>query len=181
MTMSPSGTNPLWQYLKTSFALDLRALAVMRVGMALILLFDLFLQSFDIQAFYTDAGFLPRSSALPSRGEFIVPFHFASGTAGVEAILFVVAAIFAVMLLIGYKTRAATFLSWLMLISLQDRNPLLFFGGDSELAQMVFWSMFLPLNVHWSVDAAMNDELAVTPPSAELKPHREKTHFSWAG
>src|SRR5271167_542878 len=181
MTMSPSGTNPLWQYLKTSYALDLRALSVMRVGMALILLFDLFLQSFDITAFYTDTGILPRSSALPSRGEFIIPFHFASGTVGVEAMLFLVAAIFAIMLLFGYKTRIATIASWLMLISMQDRNPLLFFGGDFELAQMLFWSMFLPLNVYWSVDAALNDDPALTSQSIELKPHREKTHSSLAG
>jgi hypothetical protein len=43
------------------FGLDLRSLALFRIGLALILLFDLYYRALDLRAFYTDWGLYPRS------------------------------------------------------------------------------------------------------------------------
>ena len=63
------------------------------------------------------------------------------------------AGVFALLLAIGFYTRTATVASWLLLLSLQARNPLLLNFGDQILRVSMFWSLFLPLGGCWSVDA----------------------------
>jgi hypothetical protein len=50
------------------------------------------------------------------------------------------------LLLIGYKTRIMTFLCWVGIISIQNRNPLICQGGDDLLRMLFFWLMFLRVN-----------------------------------
>jgi len=47
-------------HLSELFALDLRSMGLFRIGIALILLYDLFLRSFELSFFYTDQGATPR-------------------------------------------------------------------------------------------------------------------------
>ena len=47
--------------IKRLFAIDLRSLACLRIGVGLLILIDLLLRSRDLVAFYTDQGLLPRS------------------------------------------------------------------------------------------------------------------------
>jgi hypothetical protein len=68
--------------------------------------------------------------------------------------LFSIAAVAAVMLLVGYQTKWATFVSWLLLMSLHGRFPLITQGGDMLLRCMLFWSLFVPLDARWSVARA---------------------------
>ena len=42
------------------FGIDLRSLALLRVGLALLVIIDLVQRSFDLKAHYTDLGILPR-------------------------------------------------------------------------------------------------------------------------
>jgi hypothetical protein len=131
--------------------LDLRSLAVYRIGLALILLVDLFIRFGDLRAHYTDEGLLPREALTTAdRG---LSIHVLSGSAWFEATLFAVAAVAAVALLLGLRTRLATFVSWLLLLSLQSRNPIILQGGDVLLRLLLFWGMFLPLGARWSVDS----------------------------
>src|SRR5215212_6169444 len=109
------------------FGLDVRSLAVFRVGLALVLIADLAIRATDLEAHYTDAGLLPRSAVAPS---WVFSPHLLHGSAWFEAVLFLVAGVAAGMLLVGYRTRAATFVSWLLLVSLHARNPVLTQGGD---------------------------------------------------
>ena len=60
------------------------------------------------------------------------------------ALLFLVAAAGAGALLLSYRTRLATLLSWVLLVSVQNRNPLLGQGGDDLLRMLLFWGLFLP-------------------------------------
>lgn len=136
------------------FGIDLRALALFRVMLALVLLFDLLLRFSDIGAFYTDAGVLPRSaqielySGLPS----LVSLHLMSGSLGVQLVLFALSFAAALALLVGYRTLTATFVSWVLLVSLHNRNPMVLQGGDVLLRLLLFWSLFLPLGARASLD-----------------------------
>jgi hypothetical protein len=116
------------------FGVDVRALAAMRVGMSLVLLADLAGRAVSLRAHYTDAGILPRTAriALTVDGGLSCwsSLHMASGSAWFQAALFMMAAFFACCLLVGYRSRPATAASWLLLVSLQARNPLVLEAGD---------------------------------------------------
>jgi len=132
--------------------LDVRSLAVVRIAIgALLLLIDLATRSRFIQANYTDLVVLPRQY-FPGILRFS-SLHLISGDYWFQAALFVVTAIFAAMLMIGFWTRVATFASRILLVSLQHRQGYLTDGGDIMLKMLLFWGMFLPLAARWSIDA----------------------------
>jgi hypothetical protein len=141
----------------TFFGLDLRSLALFRTALALVLLVDLADRWPDAAAHYSDDGVLPRSI----QPEYVpVSVHFLGGSATFEHVLFLLAGAVAVALLLGYRTQLATFLSWLLLLSLHARNPLVLHGGDLLERMLLFWAIFLPLGARWSLDAART-----TPPA----------------
>lgn len=137
------------------FGIDLRSLAVFRIGLGLLVLADLFGRFSDFNVFYTDGGILPRALLLqqfPSL--FRISVHLASGSALFEGVLFVLAALSAVCLVMGVRTRIATVLSWFLLMSLHVRNPMVLHSGDYLLRLLLFWGMFLPLGSHLSKDSS---------------------------
>ncbi len=141
--------------LQRLFSIDLRSLAAFRVGIATMLLTDLAQRSRDLVAHYSELGVLPRAAfAEHPIGRFLplVSLH-AHGPLAWQVGLFVLAALLAVALLVGWRTRLAAFGSWLLLVSLQNRNPLVSYGGDIVLVLLCFWSLFLPLGARWSLDA----------------------------
>ncbi|MFC4451495.1 HTTM domain-containing protein [Halorussus aquaticus] len=136
------------------FGVDPRALAALRVSLGVLLLTDLLLRSRDLVAFYTDAGVLPRSVLREHVGGIAaLSLHALSGSAWVQGLLFVLAGAAAAALLVGYRTTLATAVSFVLLVSLHARNPVLLNGGDSLLRRLLFWGAFLPLGRRWSVDA----------------------------
>jgi hypothetical protein len=140
--------------LKRPFTLDLRALALLRMGVAALLLLDLGIRSTDLEAHYANMGVLPVPVLLEKLWTpYQFSFHVMSGLWQVQALLFGVAAAAAVALLLGYHTRLATVASWLLLVSLQNRNPLIGQGGDDLLRMLLFWGMFLPWGRLYSRDA----------------------------
>lgn len=156
---SPSAVSSFLRYLQNIYSLDLRSLALFRIGLASVLLGDLLFRSFDITAFYSDWGVLPRAALL----ERFSPadrfsLHLISGQPTFEAVLFLVAAVFALMLLFGIHTRFAAVASWFMVVSLQNRNPEILQGGDVYLRLLAFWAIFLPLGAVYSVDAALDED-----------------------
>jgi len=145
-------------WLSNYLGLDLRSLAVYRMGMALMLLADLILRSRDLFAHYTDWGILPKDVNVYRPSMFML--HQLSGSAWYMALMFIIAGIFAIMLLVGYWTRVATVVSWFLLASLQARNPLTNDGAQDFMRLLMFWNMFLPLGARYSVDAALNISLS---------------------
>ena len=114
------------------------------------LLVDLALRSLDLEAHYSDRGVLPWSMA--SHG-WAASVHGLSGSVWFEAALFVIAGLFALMLLVGYRTRLANIVCCFLTVSLIARNHLVGYGADVLFRVLLFWGMFLPLGVRWSVDA----------------------------
>lgn len=142
--------------LRDIFGIDLRTLALFRVGLGMLLLADLALRARDLTAHYTDAGILPRAALLDTLSVSSFSLHLLNGTFAFQAMMFGIAAFFAAMLLVGSRTRVAAVVSWVLLLSLQNRNPLILSQGDSLLLLLSFWSMFLPLGARYSVDAALD-------------------------
>lgn len=141
-------------YLRKTFTLDLRALALLRIGLGALLLIDLYTRATDLEAHYANSGVLP----LPALFEFtwnqyFFSFHTGSGLWQVQALYFVLAAIFAVCLILGYKTRIVTVLSWVFLLSLQNRNPMILQGGDDLVRMLLFWGIFLPWGRYYALDS----------------------------
>ncbi|WP_226005759.1 HTTM domain-containing protein [Natrinema salinisoli] len=135
------------------FGIDTRALAAFRIVLGLVLLFDVFHRSRDLVTFYTDDGVLPRALLVNQYPAARYSLHTLSGEPWAQAVLFACAAIAAVALLVGYRTRTATVLSLLLLVSVQARNPHLLNGGDKLLSQLVLLAVFLPLGTRWALDA----------------------------
>jgi hypothetical protein len=138
------------------FGIDVRSLAAFRVALAVIVLCDLYFRSGSIGAFYTDAGLLSRAQAIEvsSNNPYFLSLHMISGGYWFQVGLFAVAAVFALMLLVGYRTRIAAVATWLLLCSLHTRNPQVLQGGDVLLRCLLFWGMLLPLGAAWSIDRA---------------------------
>lgn len=139
------------------FGIDLRSLALFRVGLGVIVLLDLFSRARYLTAHYTDRGVVPRDALYawllqPAQWS----FHVLSGSAAWQVLLFVLAGLFALGMIFGFRTRWMVFFSWVFAASLQYRNPMINNSGDQLLRLLLFWSMFLPLGAKYSIDAAVN-------------------------
>ena len=139
------------------FGADLRSLAVFRIVLALLVLADLANRATDMTAHYSDGGILPRA-AVVSDPDVLSPYafslNFINGLPQFQALLFGVVTLAALAMLVGYRTRLAVFVVWVLLLSIQYRNPLVLASGDVLLRLLLFWSLFLPLGAVWSVDRA---------------------------
>ncbi len=139
--------------LREFFSFDYRSLALMRICVGGILVCDLIERARSLTAHYTDAGVLSRADVLTLAGnKFFVSLHMISGLGTVQALLFLTAGVFALMLMAGYRTRLAVIASWFLLISLHARNPMVLQGGDVVLRVILFWMLFLPIGRRWSLD-----------------------------
>lgn len=138
------------------FGADLRSLAAFRIVLALFVLADLANRSTDLYAHYTDRGILPRSVLLQEvANRSTLSLSLMNGELWFQALLFGVAALAALALLVGYRTRLMTVVVWVLLLSIQWRNPLVLNAGDTLLRMLLFWGMFLPLGAYWSVDRVL--------------------------
>ncbi len=150
--------------------IDLRTLALFRVGLAITVLADLitFLPHFSIHL--TDAGLFPRSLVLWERSWDAFSIFFISGRYDMTALLFALTALAAIALLFGYRTRLAIVLCWFMIVSLNVRANVFLSSADIQLAVLLFWAMFLPLGARFSIDHALS-----------RKPTRDTQYATLAG
>jgi hypothetical protein len=144
-------------YISGCYALDPRALALMRMGVALVVIADLLIRGSDLEAHYTDKGLWP-SELMPNFGwqPGFWSLHSLNGSYGWALFLFMVQGLFAFFLLLGYRTRLATLVVWLMTISLHNRNLFVLQSGDDLLRLLLLWGLFLPWQAYYSLDAKRN-------------------------
>nr|WP_319386005.1 HTTM domain-containing protein [uncultured Roseibium sp.] len=142
--------------IRTIFGIDLRTLALFRVLLSLWILIDLFMRARDLVAHYTDAGVMPRSVQIEHLYATTWSFHLANGSAWFQALLFIVAGLAALALMLGWRTRLMTVISWALLLSLQNRNTFILSGEDNLALILLFWAIFLPLGARYSIDAALS-------------------------
>src|SRR4051812_8652322 len=124
---------------------DLRALGLLRVCIAIVILLDLSVRVQDLEAFYSNTGVAPLPM-VHEKGwnDYYLSLHSISGVWQVQLVLFLCAYFCAFMLLLGYRTRLFTILSWFLMLSLHNRNIFILQGGDDLLRMVLFWGMFMP-------------------------------------
>ncbi len=155
----------LWSSLKAApkvsspaeiFTLDLRALAIYRVALGMLVFADAAARFRDARGHYSDAGIMPVATyAGEFASKFHVSLHMASGSVLWQQLLFVVAMLAALAMIVGLRTRLATVLCWVLVVSVQNRLTIVLNGGDVLLRVLLFFAMFLPLGRIRSVDAAL--------------------------
>ena len=94
----------------------------MRIGLASVLFADLLQRSGTLTAHYTDEGVLPRA-LMQATGMTQIGLYQLVGSATGVVVLGTISLLSAVALAFGLQTRIATIASWVLLVSLQNRNP----------------------------------------------------------
>jgi hypothetical protein len=151
---------------KIYFTFDPRSLGIARIGLAWLLLYDLWRRVGGIPTWYTNEGLLPNHAVLwRPDGDYIFSFFLAASTRGEAAVLFVMVAMVYLCLLVGWHTRLFHILSFICLVSVHSRGTFLENGGDVALNLLCAWTMFLPMGARFSVDAVL----------ASLRAHEERT------
>ena len=133
---------------------DLRSLALLRIGVGTLGIVDLVQRAADLRAHYTDFGILPAAllSGYSIQSQWTL-HGLVSGSAVAVAALFVLHGACYAALALGWRTRLAGLAAWLLLCSLQWRNPPLHHGGDVMLRLLLFFGLLLPWNARLSLDA----------------------------
>lgn len=149
---------------KDLFGIDLRSLAVFRLSLGAVLLWELFDRMKGLEEHYTRDGLVPGTVLESLAAHPVYSLHLLGDTVAFQATLFAIALVAAFMLFIGWQTRLATVVSFVLILSLHSRNPLLLHHGDSLIRFLLMWSMFLPLGALVSVDAKRRSAPAVASP-----------------
>lgn len=142
--------------------LDPRSLTAFRVALGAMLVADAVDRARDAGAHYGANGAVPlRLVFNPNRP--MLPFELAG--ADLAALWLLLLAVAGVALMVGWFSRAAAFVGWLITISLQARDPLVLYGSDVVLRMMLWWAILLPTERLASFDRRAGR--AAPPPEVE--------------
>lgn len=147
-------SNPAAPLIQRLAGIDARSLAAFRIGLGLVLIWDLSTALLNAKAFYSNSGVVPvEILAGLNESPWIVSLHSLSGTPVWQIFLIALQIFAALLFLVGCRTQVAIVCTWILLCSLQGRNPAILHGGDTVLRLLCFWAMFLPTGSRWSWDA----------------------------
>lgn len=141
MTTSPSAAVRRWLF----GPLDTAPIAALRIACGLLVIGWTVSLLPDVHAFLSDDG-LTRSAVNGTRGWWTV--DLVSPWAAVALLL-----VAAVALLVGWHTRVASVLVWLLLIAVQRRDVYVLNSGDLLLRELAFYLALMPAGEVWSLDA----------------------------
>lgn len=128
------------------FTFNAKSLALGRVLIGLLLLVDLAIRAGALEAHYSDAGVLPRDAYTLSQWDEAWSVHLLSGSVWFQALLLGLDAVALAAFTLGWHTRVANAVAWLLYLSLCARNPLLRDGQDELGRLLLFFCLFLPLD-----------------------------------
>lgn len=151
--------------------MDLRALAIFRICLGTLTIIDLLDRSLSFKDHYTDSGL--QSFELTYKyflNIYNFSLYFVSRSDAWAIFLFLLTITSAFFVIIGCKTRISTFITWILLVSLHNRNIMVLYGGDTLFRDLYFWSLFLPLNHRFSVDSF----------KSRAKPRKDNSYLSLA-
>ena len=139
--------------LKNACYVDTRTLALFRIYFGIICLMDVLRRYSIIEVFYSDAGINFRRQVTSKYSiKYFTLLDYFHSTAEVQ-LLFILTAICAFLLIIGFYTRIFQFLTAVGLISIHNAAVILENGGDMAFNNYLVWALFLPLGTSWSVDS----------------------------
>ena len=154
------------------FSFDPRSVGLARIGLGLLLFWDLWRRVDGIPTWYSNEGLLPNHAVLwRPDSDYLFSFFFAASTAGEAAVLFVLVALVYLCFFVGWHTRLFHLLSFACLVSVHSRGTFLENGGDVALNLLCAWTLFLPMGARFSIDAIR----------ASLAAKRESTVAELAG
>jgi hypothetical protein len=152
----PTFASALSETLTGWFGLDVRSLALLRIGLGLINFVDIAWRIQDVPVFYAGGGLLSSETAQTSvRLSVNYSLYFLDGSNEWATFVMVVHLFVTATLIFGYRSRTSAFLVWVLLLSLHNRAPLVLNGGDVLIRSLLFWCMFLPVGETWSLDAKL--------------------------
>lgn len=137
--------------------IDARRFALVRIGFALLLLIYMAVLFPDLENWYGPAGLYPAAidaeAALPQQWSILrwSPNDPVQASIWLHRVFWL--HIFCtLMLLVGIATRVNALLVFVLLVSWQNRNPLILDGEDSVFRLVGFYLMLMPSGRAWSVD-----------------------------
>jgi hypothetical protein len=151
-TVTASWKERLGRHVWDILTIDLRALALTRIGFGLLILWDVSVRFADISALYSDEGLVPRASQGRPRLPLLALYFLRGDVTYVQA-LFVLTAIAAMLLTLGYRTRIANAACWILLGALHHRNGMVLQAGDHLLHNLLLWLLLMPAGARLSLDA----------------------------
>lgn len=158
MTTKTRTTGAEDSYLRDVFAIDTRSLALLRIGIALVVLYNLYLISVSAPIFYSESGVLPlqlNQEVVQEGGGGYWSVLWFSETTNWFWLSVGLSSLAAVALLLGFQSTLATMICLIMVWSFQVRNPLVLTAGDILLRMVLFWGLFLPWGKMWSLDTVI--------------------------
>lgn len=137
---------------------NLKALAIFRITLSLLLLCELILRFRYLEAFYSDEGTLPLYLLLEKVDPLykVICVHCLHGSVLYQGALLSIQVVLALSLLVGYRCKTSALLSWWLYFSSTLRNTWLAFILDRYFHFTLFYLAFLPVGEMFSLDSSWN-------------------------
>ncbi|GAB7090186.1 HTTM domain-containing protein [Halorubrum luteum] len=150
-------TTRLRALVRSRILIDTRSLALFRMLAGVLIVADVLARSRNLTFFYTDDGVVPHELAVAAEPMAGYSVYALAPTPEATAVLFALTGIVGVALALGYYTRIATVIAFVLVVSLDLRNPFVTSFADTLFTTLLFLAIFLPLGERWSVDAVAAD------------------------
>ncbi|MFE4104959.1 DCC1-like thiol-disulfide oxidoreductase family protein [Almyronema epifaneia] len=159
--MTFSRFRPGWStQLAVGYGLDVRSLALLRLGLAVTLLAVV---GAHLGGGATDGvGGEPRSRLIED-GLRLWLSGLPTEQPWLQGSLLVLTAIAALLLLVGYQTGKSAIAAWILVSLLPSHASASLLRGEDWLPSALFWAMFLPLGASYAIDSAMNPQQPTLP------------------
>lgn len=124
---------------------------------------ELACSAWQVKPFFTDQGIWPRADVrIPLASRWFCVFLL-GGESWHQLAWMLLAALCALLVVLGKQTRVSLLLLWYLIASLHLRNSLPADRGAVLWEVMAFWGLFLPLDARWSWAARRHPEWAALP------------------
>lgn len=144
------------RHLGKTMSFDFRSMALYRALMGIIIMSDMLYRLPDLVNFYTDVGLVPRKLFFDELGHsWSASIFFSNGSTGFALLLFCVYFAAGLLIFLGHRTSLAFAVAFVLNVSIHNRNWTVNNGGDDVLRAILFYSIFLPLGKHFSLDAGL--------------------------
>lgn len=141
-----------------------KALGLFRIFLGSILLYNLLILSKDLIPFYSEKGVLPIDTLeqVMARPYFTCLTYVSNDW--LLCVFFGLLVLAAVFFTLGYHTRLSTILLFILLMSFNERNPFVLFGYDDVVRCMLFFFLFSPAQMAFSLDRRFSGGGGIVPP-----------------
>lgn len=136
--------------------IDLRAIAIWRIFIGVLFVSDITQRWSEFSIFYspTAPGVLPAADVARQPGQWSLLFAIADLPFAVVIghLLMLTGLLAGRFMAFGFYSRISASLAYLMMISIQNRQPDVLNKGDMLARTLMMWSLLMPLGSRWSID-----------------------------